>query len=712
MSAGTREAIDREEFVNLAIYDFHEAVDWGESPDPDEWADRYPEIESELRSYFDDLAALRLLHAPTSEVPAGTTAPMEEPGPDGPEPRPLAADLRPGDRLGDYVLLEKLAEGGQGEVWKASPRLQPEIVVALKTLRGPATNDPGLIYLLRQETDAIARMKHAHIIPIFFFGEDRGRWFFVMELVEGGTVADRLEGYKADPRSAAVLVEKIARAIHHAHSRGVLHRDLKPGNILLTADGEPKVGDFGLSVRCKVTDPSAEGPASDCPGEPDDAGDVSAPFVRAGVVGTIPYMSTEMADGRWRDVTTASDIYGLGAILYTMLTGRPPFRGRDAKETLALVVRGNPTSPRELNRRVDRELNAVCLKCLGRDPGKRYKSADALANDLRRWLGGRPTLRGGNPSAAREILFWLRRHPLSIVLAAVAALVLWLAGRAVSAVEQRAENRREAARLAGQVDRELRLIRRATQILASDPRLRSAFGASPAPAQSGRRRHEIEAFLKTAVEGEKLFEIVGVNPLVNVFVLGPKGVLLADTLPDSPAVGKDFSFRDYYRAFFESDLPRDYAYIARSFQSEKDGLYKIAASTRIRDGRGNLLGLLVASFTIGPRLIDVDMLREPDATVLCPMDNSAPGHGPDDRARPWRYIAVLDRHYTTEWKGGPIDVPNPPLPDFQGDATLVRAEGGPGNGELVDYHRIGETHMIVVMRRQCPWPLSWLPHFQ
>jgi serine/threonine-protein kinase len=420
-------------------------------------------------------------------------------------------------------------------------------------------------------------------------------------------------------------------------------------------------------------------------------------------------MSPEMASGRGSDVSTASDVYGLGAILYTMLTGRAPFRGRDARETLSLVVHGTLTRPHDLNRQVDRELDAVCLKCLNREPTRRYGSADALANDLRRWIERRPTLAGGKPSAARETHFWVRRHPVRFALAVVAAVALWLAGLAVSVAELRVENRRAAGRLAGQVDRELRLIRRATQIMASDARLRSAFASFPAPAQSGERQRAIEEFLRAAVASENLFGIAGGNPFVNVLVMGTDGVLLADTLADSPAVGRDYHVRDYYQAFFENHWPRDYVYIARSFLSIKDGRYKIAVSTRIGGDHGELLGVLVANFTIGPRLVDVDMRQEPDdATVLCPMDRSDPQRGIEDPGRPWSYIFILDRRYTVEWKGRPFEVDLSRLPDFQGTPALVQASGGLEGGQFVDYHRVGDSHLIVMMKRNGPWPLSWL----
>jgi serine/threonine-protein kinase len=309
-----READDREALVNLAIFDYHAAVDRGESRSPAEWAALHPEIGPELDAYFEDLAQLGLLRPQQPDDPLGETTPLGGTGPEAQGSRRWAADLRPGDVLGDYVLLQTLGAGGQGVVWKARAQGAREIVVALKTLREPASADPASADRLRADARAIARMKHENIIRTFYFGEDRGRRFFVMELMEGGTVAERLASYTADPRSAAVLLEKVARAIHHAHTRnpGVLHLDLKPGNILLTAGGEPKVTDFGLSVRLEAMAPPGQGPDSGDARDPDGADERSVTFERAGIVGTLPYLSPEMAGGRWSEVSTASDVYGLG----------------------------------------------------------------------------------------------------------------------------------------------------------------------------------------------------------------------------------------------------------------------------------------------------------------------------------------------------------------------------------------------------------------
>jgi eukaryotic-like serine/threonine-protein kinase len=705
MEPETLVANDRDELVNLAIYDYHVAVELGDSPDPDAWAADNPDIAHELTAYFQDLKWLNLLRP---SVPNAFSTSWTLIG---------GADLQPGDVLGDYILLEKLGAGGQGVVWKASPQQARDIVVALKTLRRPALNDLASVSRLRDDAEAIARMRHPNIIRTSYFGEDRGRWFFVMDLMEGGTIADRVETYKADPRSAALLIQKVARAIHHAHQRGVLHRDLKPGNILLTADGEPRVTDFGLSVRLERLEESNKGLAPANPRSPDamDAEDVSATFTRVGIVGTIPFMSPEMAAGRWSEVLTASDVYGLGAILYAMLTGQAPFPFRDGNaQTLARVVNGDLTSPREFNRKVDRELNAVCLKCLDRNPANRYGSADALANDLRRWLDLRPTLAGGKPSAAREVRFWARRHPLGTTLTGIAAVALWLASLGVSVAELRAENGRDAVRLAGQVDRELRLIRHATQIMAKDPQLRAAFADFPDPAQSGHQQRAIEAFLTAAIEVGNLFGVADGNPFVNVFVLGADGVLLADTLSGSPSIGSNRRVRDYYRVFFTDDDWRpDHVYVARSFESVRDKRYKIAVSTRIWNDRGKLLGILVANFTSGPRLIDVDMrVERNDAAVLCPMDRSDPVRGIEDPGRPWSYIYVLDRRYDVDWGGEPYQADASGLPNFQGDPKLDHDIRGPRGGKLVDYHRVGNTHLVVVTRRNCPWPLSWLPDFR
>lgn len=234
----------------------------------------------------------------------------------------------------------------------------------------------------------------------------------------------------------------------------MIHLDLKPGNILLSLDGEPKVTDFGLALRSEAIQQTVEN--SDFGVESEEKSGLLETFARAGIVGTVPYMSPEMAEGRWKDVCTLSDVYGLGAILYAMLTGRPPFQGASTVETLNGVIRGELVKPKALNHRVDHELNAICLKCLDRNPAARYGSADALANDLRRWLERKPNLAGGKASVLREFRFWVRRNPLPLLLAITAVLTLSGISLANSLGQIKFENAREAVRLASQLDRRKR----------------------------------------------------------------------------------------------------------------------------------------------------------------------------------------------------------------------------------------------------------------
>ena len=219
----------------------------------------------------------------------------------------------------------------------------------------------------RNEAEAIAYLDHPQILPIHEVGEVDGRGYFTMKIVDGGSLADHLADFAADPTRACRLLASAARAVHHAHRRGVLHRDLKPSNILLDAADRPYVADFGLARRIEA----------------------DAELTRSGaLLGSPSYMAPEQTTGDKASITTATDVYGLGAVLYSLLTGRPPFRGDSALETIEQVRDLPPDPPSGLNPRVDRDLETISLKALEKDPDRRYVSAEAMADDLDRWLAG------------------------------------------------------------------------------------------------------------------------------------------------------------------------------------------------------------------------------------------------------------------------------------------------------------------------------------
>jgi hypothetical protein len=275
-----------------------------------------------------------------------------------------------------YEILGVLGRGGMGVVYQAR-QIRLKRLVALKMILAGAHAGAEELARFRTEAEAVARLQHPNIVQIYEVGEQDGRPYFSLEFVDGGSLAQKLQGAPLPARQAAELVETLARAMHAAHQRGIVHRDLKPANILLTAEGTPKITDFGLAKRL----------------------DTDAGQTRSGaVMGTPSYMAPEQAAGKIHAIGPATDIYALGAILYELLTGRPPFKAESVMDTLLQVMEREPDWPRLHNRQVDRSLEAICLKCLQKAPQDRYPSAAALAEDLTAYLRGEPVLAEGDTS--------------------------------------------------------------------------------------------------------------------------------------------------------------------------------------------------------------------------------------------------------------------------------------------------------------------------
>jgi eukaryotic-like serine/threonine-protein kinase len=322
-----------------------------------EWLARHPQLAAELA---DHLAASERLDQWIAPLRG---APHEHPTIDysGMTGTGEPASLE----FGDFEILGELGRGGMGIVYKARQRPLDRIV-ALKTTLAGSFPSPCDIARLRFEAEAAARLDHPNIVPIHGAGEYLGMPFFSMKFIGGGTLAERMEGLRKDPQRAAALLAKVTRAVHYAHQRGVLHRDLKPGNILIDADGEPMVADFGLAKSMDAANSTSSSGA---------------------IVGTAPYMAPEQARGD-RGLTTAADVYSLGAILYELLTGRPPFQSETTYETIRQVIEQLPAEPSKLNPNAPPDLEAVCLKSLEKSAENRYATAGDLADDLERFSRG------------------------------------------------------------------------------------------------------------------------------------------------------------------------------------------------------------------------------------------------------------------------------------------------------------------------------------
>jgi tetratricopeptide (TPR) repeat protein len=400
MAIAGGDTVDRDQRLDEVVVVYLEAVEAGQRPDRAEWLGRYPELAEGLATFFADQDRLACWTEPLREaVHVPSTTP---PAPSGRE-RTWAGP--PGGPFGDYELLGEVARGGMGVVCRARQRSLNR-VVALKMILAGQLASAADVQRFRTEAEAAALLDHPHIVPIYEVGAHDGQHYYAMKLVEGGNLAQHLDRFGNDRRAAARLVATVAQAVHHAHQRGVLHRDLKPANILLDPQGEPHVTDFGLAKRVQG-----------------DAGLTGS----GAVVGTPSYVAPEQAAAK-KGLTVAVDVYSLGVILYELLTGRPPFRAATALDTLLAVLNQEPAPPRALNPRVERDLETVCLKCLHKDPARRYASALALAEDLERFLQGE--LIQARPTTAWERGWrWVRRRPLAaafvlVVVAAVSALLI------------------------------------------------------------------------------------------------------------------------------------------------------------------------------------------------------------------------------------------------------------------------------------------------
>jgi eukaryotic-like serine/threonine-protein kinase len=353
---------------------------------PEEVCSSCPELLPIVRDRWQQLCRLRAhldaLFPPSDDLP------------------PQSAEWEPLPRIPGYEVEAVLGRGGMGVVFRGRhvPLNRP---VAIKMMLAGTYAGRRERERFQREAEAVARLRHPNVVQIYDIGDVDGRPYFTMELVDGGSLAQKLAGTPQPALQAAELAVTLAGAVQAAHSCGIVHRDLKPGNVLLTADGTPKISDFGLARRL----------------------DDTAGATQTGVaVGTPSYMAPEQAHGRPATVGPAADVYALGAILYELLTGRPPFKGETSAETIHQVIYQEPVPPTLLNPKVPRDLETICLKCLQKAPQRRYSTAAALAEDLSRFQRGEPILaRRAGP--LERLVKWIRRHR-SLAASIVAGMLL------------------------------------------------------------------------------------------------------------------------------------------------------------------------------------------------------------------------------------------------------------------------------------------------
>jgi WD40 repeat protein/tetratricopeptide (TPR) repeat protein len=387
---------DLEAALDLIYGEYLLLCEYGEKPTLSDFDRRFPEHAERLRLQVELRQAVDAIGAGTTATGAGAAA--KSTGDPVAPPGATAWPVVPG-----YDILGILGEGGMGVVYKAA-QIRPHRLVALKMLLAGVHAQPEELLRFLAEADTVARLQHPNIVQVYEIGHHERQLYCTLEYVEGVDLARKLQGVPQPARAAAQLLETLARAVHYAHQRGIVHRDLKPANVLLTLEGVPKITDFGLARR-------VEGESG---------------LTQTGVIlGTPSYMAPEQTEGKSGLIGPVTDVFALGAILYHTLTGRPPFQGASAVETLEQVRSQEPVPPARLQPKVPRDLETICLKCLQKEPRKRYASAQDLAEDLRRFVEGKPIV--ARPVGLAERSWrWCRRNPAVAALSAGLVLILFL----------------------------------------------------------------------------------------------------------------------------------------------------------------------------------------------------------------------------------------------------------------------------------------------
>lgn len=491
---------ESDERLGEAIADYLRIAEKGTPPDRATFLGQHPDLTSELEIFFANHDDAERRSRPLRELTLS------------------GQETWKGDTFGKYQILGEIARGGMGVVYKAfDPDLERN--VALKMIRAGHLATEEDLERFHIEAKAAASLSHPNIVRVHDFGEHKGQAYFTMELIQGDTLNRHDCDFTSDFREAGRLLALVARAIHHAHQRGIIHRDLKPANILIDAAGEPHVTDFGLAMhlegRERLTDSNI-------------------------LLGTLPYMAPERLSDKVQPLTTSVDIWSLGVILYEILTGRQPFHGNNQIDEQDKIRGGDPLPVHDLNRRVQKDLGAICQKCLEKDPRARYGSAEALAEDLERWLRGEPPrarVIGPLPRLGR----WCRRKPaLAGVIVASFLLFLILTMTPFVVAASKSARRREILETNVYM----------AQGAASQIQLQLKSYGGPVLG-AGDRPELAELLLKKDLTGladflERMRKTYPTPKFESWLIVDLDGTMLARS-PDNNAVGRKVGVRDYFR---------------------------------------------------------------------------------------------------------------------------------------------------------------------
>ena len=390
-----------EQQLDAIIAAYYRAIEAGECVDQKDFIAQHPELQKELGEFFADLGMLHAASPQEQKNPA-----LEPTIRSNASPQPKAAPGSVVRYFGEYEILEELGAGGMGVVYKAR-QTKLKRIVAIKMIRAGELANSQDVQRFEAEAKAAAKLSHPGIVSVHEVGIHNGQHFYTMDYVEGGSLSRLHRDKPVESKRAAKLVKRLAESMHYAHQQNIIHRDLKPANILLTAKGAPRITDFGLAKHFRSDDES-RAPTLTESGQ---------------ILGTAGYMSPEQAVGKSRLVGPASDVYSLGAVLYALLTGHAPFVGETPSHTILQVLQKEPISPRKIYPSVPRDLETICLKCLEKEPHKRYGTAQLLADDLRLFLEGKP-VKARPVSSIERGWRWCRRNSVLTALLVVILLVV------------------------------------------------------------------------------------------------------------------------------------------------------------------------------------------------------------------------------------------------------------------------------------------------